>query len=547
MTGRDQEIGRPGLTLAAEAVAGFPGPALLLGRGGAVAPANMAGGRMLAEADPGLHNALAEIAREAAGGGARLVTLAAVPGAELLLLPLAEDGRVLALLQDAPLAHNLREALIDSRQRYKDLVEISSDFAWETDEAGRFTFVSPQGVLGWTPEALLGRAAAEFLAEPGEDNVFATSLSVPSAEVWFRRPDGGSACLGIVAAPLRDGAGRMLGARGIGRDLTAERERDSALARAQLRDRLFSHLVRAIRDEIEPEAALAAAVSATGLALGAAGGVILRRLGETLMPAASWGTPIGAALLDAARATLAAADEASLTAQGWEIIGHAARYRQVVEGAIVLWRRSEDGGFPGSDRSLLVDVAAQLGVAIAQVAQHEHILSLSRADPLTGLLNRRAFFDELGRRLRRLERDARPAVLLYVDMDNFKRVNDCRGHRAGDEAIHALCRILHAESRSGDLLARLGGDEFALWIEGLGGRAGGERAEALLRAAEALKALSGDADHPLGISLGLAQAEPGSGETPEQLVARADDAMYRAKAAGKGGLAVAPPLGKVPA
>ncbi|MGO8919380.1 MAG: diguanylate cyclase domain-containing protein [Stellaceae bacterium] len=547
MTGRQHETGGPGWALAAGAVAGFPGPALLLGRDGSVAPANDAGGRLLGEADPGLRRALAGIAAEPAGAGARLVVLAAAPGAELLLLPLAEDGRVLALLHDAPLARNLREALIESRQRYKDLVEISSDFAWETDEAGRFSFVSPRGVLGWAPEALLGRAAAEFLAEPGEDNVFATSQPVAAAELWFRRADGGSARLGIVAAPLRDAAGRPLGARGIGRDLTAERERDDALARAQLRDRLFSHLVRAIRDELEPEAALAAAVTATGLALGAAGGVILRRVGDALAPAASWGTPLGTALFDAARATIAAADQVSLAARGWEIIGHAARYRQAVEGAILLWRASEDGGFPDSDRALLADVADQLGVAIAQVAQHEHMLSLSRTDPLTGLLNRRAFFDELERRLRRLGRGARAAVLLYIDMDNFKRVNDRRGHRAGDEAIDALCRILRAQSRGGDLLARLGGDEFALWIEGLGARGGAERAEALLAAAGSLKALSADARHPLGISVGLALVEPGSGESPEQLVARADEAMYRAKAAGKGGFAMAPAAGTVPA
>ncbi len=548
MTGHQEEIAWPGLALAAGALEGFPGPALLLGPDRVPAAANAAGATFLAGAEPGLRQALAALAASPQeGGGARLVALPAMPGAELLLLPLAGERRVLALLHDAPLARNLREALIESRQRYKDLVEISSDFAWETDEAGRFTFVSPQGLLGWAPEALLGRAAAEFLAEPGEDNVFATALPVAAAELWFRRADGGSARLGIVAAPLRDGAGRVRGARGIGRDLTAERERDAALARARLRDRLFTHLVRAIRDELEPEAALTAAVTATGLALGAAGGVILRRVAETLAPAASWGTPLDAALLDAARAALAAADEASLAARGWEIIGHAARYRQAVEGAIVLWRRSEDGGFPDSDRALLAEIADQLGVAIAQVAQHEHMMSLSRTDPLTGLLNRRAFFDELERRLRRLERDARAAVLLYVDMDNFKRVNDSRGHRAGDEAILALCRLLRAQTRGGDLLARLGGDEFALWIDGLGARAGNERAAALLQAAGALRALSGDAQHPLGISIGLAVAEPGSGEGPEQLIARADAAMYRAKAMGKAGIAIAPPAGTVPA
>lgn len=543
-----QGDGQERLALAADALAGFPGAALLLGPGEALAGANEEGAALIAAADAGLRGALAELGDETRrGGAARRVALAAIPGAEALLLPLAGGERVLALLHDAALARNLREALIESRRRYKDLVEISSDFAWETDDAGRFVFVSPQGVLGWTPEALLGRAAAEFLAEPGEANLFATAVPLAEAEIWFRRADGGSARLGIAATPLRDAEGRVRGARGIGRDLTQMRERDDALARARLRDRLFSHLVRAIRDELEPEAALAAAVSATGLALGAEGGVILRRIGEDLAPAASWGAPASAALLDAARIALVEESDIVLARGEWQLIGHAARYRQAVEGAILLWRRSEDGGFPDSDRALLAEIADQLGVAIAQVAQHEHMVALSRTDPLTGLLNRRAFFDELERRLKRLERGARSAVLLYIDMDNFKLVNDRRGHRAGDEAIRRLSAVLRAQTRGGDLAARLGGDEFALWIDGLGMRGGSERAAALLEAAAALRPLSGDAGHPLGISIGLALAEPGGGESPEQLVARADAAMYCAKQAGKGGVAPAAAAGTVPA
>lgn len=448
------------------------------------------------------------------------------------------------------LERSLRAALIESRQRYKDLVEISSDFAWETDESGHFVFVSPRGVLGWPPDQLLGRAAADFLTEAGEDNVFAATAPITDAEAWFRRLDGSSARLGVIAVPLHDAMGSHRGARGIGRDLTAERERDDALARAQLRDRLFTHLVRAIRDEIEPEAALAAAVSATGLALGAVGGVILRRAEREMMPAASWGVAAGAAALDAARTAFAQSDTVTLASGSWRLVGHAARYRQAVEGAILLWRRGEDGGFPDTDRTILADVADQLGVAIAQVAQHEHIVALSRIDPLTGLLNRRAFFEELGRRLRRLrrlDRTARSAALLYIDMDNFKLVNDMHGHRAGDEAIQALCRILRGNSRGGDLLVRLGGDEFAIWIDGLAERGGRERADILLRACAALLPLSGDPLRPLGVSIGLALVQPPYAETPEQLMARADGAMYRAKQAGKGSVAVSAPAGKVPA
>jgi diguanylate cyclase (GGDEF)-like protein/PAS domain S-box-containing protein len=539
MAARGEEKDRPVLLLAVETLAGFPGAALLLGDA-AIEPVNAEGAAALAAAEADFRGELAALAVGARrNGAAGRVALAAAPGTEALLLPLGDGARVLALLDDAALTRHLREALIESRRRYKDLVEISSDFAWETDEAGRFTFVSPRGALGWSAEALLGRSAAAFLAEPGETNVFVTAEPVAAAELWFRRADGGSARLGIVAAPLADAEGRVCGARGIARDLTLERARDDALAHARLRDRLFSHLVRAIRDELDPAAALAAAVSATGLALGAAGGVILRRMGDGFTPAARWGAAADTALLDAAGAALQAENAVALVAKSWQLIGQVARYRQTVEGAILLWRQSEDGGFPDSDRALLADVADQLGVAIAQVAQHEQMLVLSRTDPLTGLLNRRAFFDELQRRLARLEHGTRPAVLLFVDMDNFKLVNDRLGHRAGDEAIRRLCDILRAEARAGDLAARLGGDEFALWIEGLDGRAGSERAAALLRAAQALKPLSGAPERPLGISIGVAIVEPGGGETPEQIVARADAAMYRAKSAGKGGFAVA--------
>jgi diguanylate cyclase (GGDEF)-like protein/PAS domain S-box-containing protein len=541
MARRKDDRDRPALTLAEGALAALPGAALLLGADVSVEPANAEGATLLATAEPGLRHEIEALCAETlAAAAGRRVALAAEPGADALLLPLADGKRVLILLQDAALTRNLREALIESRRRYKDLVEISSDFAWETDAAGRFTFVSPRGVLGWAPDALLGRAAAEFLADPGEANLFAATVPVSEGELWFRRADGGTARLGIVATPLSDALGLVRGTRGIGRDLTALRERDDALARAGLRDRLFSHLVRAMRDELDPEAALVAAVTATGLALGAAGGVVLRRTGATLAPAASWGVALDGALLDGARAMLADRSEIALAAPDWRLVGSTARYRQAVEGAILLWRHGADGDFPESDRQLLGEIADQLGVAIAQVAQHERMTTLSRTDPLTGLFNRRAFFDELERRLARLGRAGRGAVLLYIDMDNFKPVNDRRGHRAGDEAICRLCDILRSEARSGDLLARLGGDEFALWIEGLGQEAAGERAASLLRAAEALKPLSGDKRRPLGISIGVAPVEPRSGESPEQLVARADAAMYRAKAAGKGGVAMAP-------
>ena len=542
MGSRDGYKAAATLALATAAFDGFPGAAMVVGPGKALVPLNGAAELLLAERREKLRHALAGAAAESLDRGQVVVRdLDALPGREVTLFPLAE-ARALALIRDSALAHNLRDALIESRQRYKGLVEIFSDFAWETDETGRFVFVSAKGVLGWTPEALLGRAAADFLADSGEANPFATHEPLEEAELWFRAADGGSARLAVSAVPL-EVAGRYAGARGVCRDLTAARARDDALARAQLRDRLFTHLLRSMRDELEPDAALAAALKATGLALGAASGLILRLIAGRMAPVTSWGEMTAGIHLERIGAALRAADGVTLALGTWHVIGSQARYRKETQGAIALWRDQQDGAFPEPDRALLADVADQLGVAIAQVAQHERMLLLSRTDPLTGLLNRRAFFEELERRFRRLERSTRSAVLLYIDMDNFKQVNDCHGHRVGDDAIRELCRLLQQNSRSGDLAARLGGDEFVLWIEGLNRRTGRERAEALLAAAGVLAKYSGEMAHPLGISVGLALAEPPLRETPEQFVARADAAMYRAKQSGKGTIVEALPAG----
>ena len=127
---------------------------------------------------------------------------------------------------------------------------------------------------------------------------------------------------------------------------------------------------------------------------------------------------------------------------------------------------------------------------------------------------------------------------MYVDMDNFKLVNDVRGHQAGDEALKMLADILSQGSRAGDLVARLGGDEFALWLEEADEPAARAKAGSLLSACESLKQFSGATDRPLGISIGIALSAP-EGDSPlAQLIGAADAAMYEAKRAGKGAYAI---------
>ena len=441
---------------------------------------------------------------------------------------------------------SLQAALLESRQRYKDLVEIAGDFAWETDSDGCLVFVSPRGALGYAAAELIGRRAASLLAE-GEDDAagFAAREPVENLRLWLRRADGDAACLRLSAVPVLDAEGRWRGARGICRDVTAAQARDAALARADLRDRLLSHVLRAMRDSVEPAEALDAAASATARALGAGHIVILRAAPDGRYVVAASGGADSAAAESWRDAPLAAAAslDAPVVAGRW--LAAAARHRREVKGAIAL--QALDGRpWDAEAIALVAGVADHLGIAIAQVEAHERLSRMARTDGLTGLLNRRTFYEEAERRWRRARvADAEGALvsraegaLVYCDLDNFKLVNDHAGHGVGDEALRGVARILADLTRGQDLVARLGGDEFALWLEGAD-RAGAEsKAAAILQAVRALAHMSGDPARPFALSLGIALASTKDADI-DAFFARADAAMYAAKQAGKGQIAFA--------
>jgi diguanylate cyclase (GGDEF)-like protein/PAS domain S-box-containing protein len=497
---------------------------------------------------------VAASARVMVNGVAAIVVLADGPDnpIEATLLPLS-GTQVLALLRPLDFEKALLRSLVESRQRYKDLIEIVSDFTWETDDEGCFTFISPRGALDWPASELVGRPVAEFLAGAGETPepppVFRARSAVEDGDVWFRRADGTSDCLSVAAVPLVDAAGTWRGARGACRRVTEQRQRERDAAHGHLRDRLVTHLSRTIGDEIDPQNALAAAASATGLALSASGAAVWRGdRAEALVIAARWGSSAESPILKLHEMaqTLSSTGAVELESDDLYLIGGVTRFHGGRNGAAIFWRARDHGPFTAEDRIILDAVADPFGVAIALLARHETTLALARTDPLTGLLNRRGFSEEVARRMARLLREAQPACLVYMDLDNFKLVNDTHGHEAGDAALIALSRILRESTRAGDLIARLGGDEFVMWLDGIGDAVVERRAETLIAACRPLAALSGDPERPLGVSLGLAVYDPAYAETPEALLARADGAMYRAKQQGKGSFAIAVPPDDAP-
>lgn len=166
-------------------------------------------------------------------------------------------------------------------------------------------------------------------------------------------------------------------------------------------------------------------------------------------------------------------------------------------------------------------------------ALEERLAHLASHDPLTGLPNRSLFAERLAHAL---DRARARRTILYVDLDDFRAINDVHGHDAGDRVLVAVAERLRPVTRGGDTVARLGGDEFAVLLEDLDGEE--EAVDVAKRLSERLRppVLLGRQAVAVRASVGVALA---SGEVlPDELLRRGDGAMYAAKRAGKGRHAV---------
>lgn len=154
-------------------------------------------------------------------------------------------------------------------------------------------------------------------------------------------------------------------------------------------------------------------------------------------------------------------------------------------------------------------------------------------DGLTRIYNRRWFDQALVVHMNRFHRDLTPFTLCMADVDRFKDYNDTNGHPAGDNALSAVARTLSVSIRPDDFVARYGGEEFCIILSDTRARDGGHIISRVLDAVRETRITDagGNALPPVTISIGA--AEPRSGDTVDSLIQRADQALYRAKAAGR--------------
>jgi len=161
------------------------------------------------------------------------------------------------------------------------------------------------------------------------------------------------------------------------------------------------------------------------------------------------------------------------------------------------------------------------------------ICELSTRDPLTGVANRRAFLSVLNQEIDRVARSGEPALLVAVDIDHFKQVNDRYGHLVGDQVIRAVAAALKECVRPMDTVARLGGEEFAVVFPNCPPSFGEVVAERLRAAVLRLELEAAGQRLPVTVSCGGAYAPPWVRTTADAWMERADREMYRAKASGR--------------
>lgn len=183
-----------------------------------------------------------------------------------------------------------------------------------------------------------------------------------------------------------------------------------------------------------------------------------------------------------------------------------------------------------TDASELIAEISRLRAQVAKLQERvEELDELAHQDSLIAMPNRRGFERELDRLIARVERYGARAAMLYVDVDGLKMINDSFGHRAGDAALTQVATLLASGLRRSDVVARIGGDEFGVLLENVDEDQAQETALRLCDLIGSAEVTHDDDPLPLSVAIGVAMI--GGGDALSDVMARADEEMYRRKVA----------------
>jgi diguanylate cyclase (GGDEF)-like protein/PAS domain S-box-containing protein len=420
-----------------------------------------------------------------------------------------------------------QEELKASQAHYRLLAEVSSDFTIRTVRGFDIEWVSPSitRALGWQPEDLVGRNGFEFfhpndVAGTREQAARMTSGEPVAGRIRLRRADGSYRWFSQLATPVLDADGELMARISGFQDVDAQVRAEQALTRSERRFRLameYAPVGMAVLDlerrflEVNP--------------------ALCRMLGRD----EQWLLESGMAeVLDPTDDDLDLAMRGAVLSGRAESSRHDVRMRNA-DGRL-LWAEHSVGLLKDDDGNPASYVSQFLDVTAAHEAR-EKLRFLAAHDALTSLANRHQLLERLRSLLSVAMHSGRHLAVLFVDLDNFKPVNDTHGHAAGDAVLVEVAERLRSNVRRDDVVARIGGDEFVLALPNVR-----NQADAEIVAAKVHRVMAEPIEYEgnslrITVSLGLTMAQPG--ESADETLKRADAALYHAKESGRNRWAIA--------
>ena len=426
---------------------------------------------------------------------------------------------VIGVATDVTEATRGEQALAETGRMLRVLVGASPVPIVTLDVEGQVRLWNPAAELafGWSAQDVIGQPYP--LVPEGKEAEFHRLLqevvgngkTLTGVELRRQRKDGSPVDIALSATPLRDDGGTVTGVMAVLVDITEAKRSEQALRESEAKYRSMFDNIQDVFYQTTPQGTIAE-LSPSVQKLGYSREQLIGTSVLDLYPDTEERLALVKALSERGEVT---DYEIRLKRGGGGImaVSLSACLRRDAAGAVV--------GFEGTIRD--ISERKRFESQLVHVANH---------DPLTGLFNRRRFDEEVERHLSEAQRYDLHGVLLFMDLDQFKDVNDSRGHRAGDELLSGLARLLQERLRATDVVARLGGDEFAVLLPHTDAEQAQDVAADLLDAIRSQTFVVGGSPLRITASVGMALF-PDHAVVAGELLSRADLAMYRAKDEGR--------------